>query len=132
MAAVPVTVRVPARRPYLLVMLNALANLNRLQLQQAPQLPRVYSGTYRYVREQRDPATGQRKEQWRTFADMLEAGGQGDCEDLAAARVASLREQGINAQFWLTRKGRMWHVQVRLPGGRIEDPSKRLGMKGSA
>ena len=30
------------------------------------------------------------------------------------------------------KMGTLWHILVRLPGGRIEDPSKKLGMEGSA
>ena len=58
--------------------------------------------------------------------------GKGDCEDLAAAKVAEYRERGIPANIRLTRRGRIWHVTVRLPNGMTEDPSKRLGMRGAA
>lgn len=127
MAVVPVTFRVPAKRAYLLVLLDALVKLDRLQIRQMD-LPPLYEARVRYRREARDPRTGKRKEEWRTIVDVLEAGGIGDCEDLAAYRVAELKEQGINATIWLTKQGRTWHVRVRHPDGRIEDPSLRLGM----
>ena len=129
---VNVTFRVPARQQELLVMLEALVQLNRLQLRRSRGLPGLYRSGVRYKREERDPRTGLRKENWRTIAEVLEARG-GDCEDLAAYEVAEAREKGINARPWLKRVSpRMFHVMVRYPDGRLVDPSKRLGMRGSA
>jgi hypothetical protein len=68
-------------------------------------------------------------EPWRTIPEILERGA-GDCEDLACWLCAELRQKGIKAHpVPQTRDGRMWHIVVRLPNGRIVDPSKRLGMK---
>lgn len=59
--------------------------------------------------------------------------GYGDCEDLAAARVAELRvKAGIKAVPWLKKKGKIWHVLVRYPDGTLEDPSRKLGMGAGA
>jgi hypothetical protein len=127
-----VNVRIPSRQQELLVMLEALVKLNRLQRRRNPRLPALYQSGVRYRREARDPRTGNRKEHWRTFGEMMEAR-SGDCEDMVAARVSELREKGINAKPWLKKVSpRMWHVLVRWPDGRIEDPSKRLGMKAAA
>ena len=83
-----------------------------------PQRP-LYKSGVRYRRE--------RGEDWllpsqiTTFAD---------CEDLAAWRAAELQLRGIDAQPTIKRTGpRTWHAVVQWPDGRIEDPSKRLGMK---
>jgi hypothetical protein len=89
-------------------------------------LPPVYSGAARYAREA--PGT----ESWDTW-DRVVARGYGDCEDLAAARVAELRYKKIDprARVELLRTGaRMLHAVVRRGDGKIEDPSKRLGMGG--
>ncbi len=131
MAAIPVSLRIPAKRAYLTVMLNALVNLNRLQLRQVSRFPGLYESGVRYKREARDPRTGQRLEEWRTIAEVLDHRG-GDCEDLAGYLIAELREKGINAKPWLTKHGRTWHVRVKLPNGKIVDPSKDLGMQGPA
>jgi len=129
---ISINIRVPSRQQELTVMLEALVKLNRLQLRRAGRLPDLYHSGLRYRREARDPRTGQRREHWRTIGEVMDARG-GDCEDLVSARVALLRERGINAKPWLKRAGpRMWHVLVKYPDGRIEDPSKRLGMKAAA
>lgn len=58
----------------------------------------------------------------------------GDCEDLSCWRCAELWIQGINALPFpvLQNRGKdeaqLWHIQVLLPNGTIEDPSARLGM----
>ena len=138
MQTIRVSIRVPAQRAPLLIMLEGLVAMNRWLLTQKARAEGVgavssnlYQRGIRYQREARDPKTGTRLEQWRTYPELIEFG-VGDCEDLAAARVAELRNKGINARPWLERHGRMWHVVVRLPDGRIEDPSKRLGMHGRA
>lgn len=88
-------------------------------------LPRLYDGTIRY---QREPA-GQ--ERWRS-ARHVAAAGIGDCEDLAAYRVAELRElEGERgARVKLLRRGpHLIHAVVERANGQIEDPSRKLGMK---
>lgn len=136
MSRILVKLRVPARRPALLAVLELIVALNRLWLRERRTARRgvpisIYQAGVRYKREARDPATGMRREDWRTYPEILEHG-SGDCEDLATARVAELRERGINAKPWLMKNGRMWHVQVMLPDGTVEDPSAAMGMRGSA
>jgi hypothetical protein len=95
-------------------------------------LPPLYSSGVRY---QREP--------WRheEFADALTVLKRkwGDCDDLVPYRVAELREAGEAAKIRLYRRrnkrsGNTVHVQVRrapsaeFPRGRIEDPSRLLGM----
>jgi len=58
--------------------------------------------------------------------------GWGDCDDLAPYRVAELQEAGEKAKIRITwrrvGKRRTYHVLVRRADGRIEDPSRLLGM----
>ena len=125
--------RVPAKRGYLRIMLEALVAVNVLELRRAgPGLPTLYNAGIRYKREERDPRTGKRLEEWLTAAEVYQRR-SGDCEDLAALRVAELRLRGVKARIWLRHvSAHLWHVLVRLPDGSFEDPSARLGMKGAA
>lgn len=113
-------------------------------------IPPLYRSGVVYERE---PWAGKYEE----FADMLTVlrRGWGDCDDLAAWRVAELREQGENATiriYWRKRRAPgdrsplTMHVQVRrgpgaVPGGKavktaagdksigpVEDPSRYLGL----
>lgn len=89
-------------------------------------LPSLYSGAIRYRQEK--PG----KEEWQSAA-ITAAKGYGDCEDLAAYRVAELRRAGIDAYpkvLRITPTLRHVVVAVRDRDGRehIEDPSKLLGM----
>jgi hypothetical protein len=58
-----------------------------------------------------------------------------NCEDLACWRAAELRVRyGIQAEptfIWKLRPngGYLYHILVKLPDGRIEDPSRTLGMR---
>lgn len=57
-----------------------------------------------------------------------------NCEDLACWRAAELQAQGIAAHpVFVWRKmqngSHLYHIVVRWPDGRLEDPSRRLGMK---
>jgi len=59
--------------------------------------------------------------------------GYGDCEDLACIRVAELWMDGIHALPFprLQSTGddeQLWHIQVLMPDGSVEDPSAKLGM----
>jgi hypothetical protein len=114
----------------LYILLDALVEIDELILRSIPGLPSLYRSGVRY---QREPLG---VEDW---CDVLEVIRQGfaDCEDLASWRVAELRvRHGINARPYVkkpklvgpNRSVLMYHIQVQLPDGRIEDPSKRLGM----
>ena len=60
--------------------------------------------------------------------------GWAHCLNLSCWRAAELREMGIDARIHITRqhkmgaKSRLFHVLLRLPKGKTECPSKRLGM----
>lgn len=111
----------------MLALLESIIAMDRLQLRENPAFPPLYNSQIRYKAEGRDE-NGKTKEHWRTIAELHQYQG-GDCEDLACARVAELREAGINARPWLQKIQGLWHVQVRWPDGTIEDPSVLLGMK---
>lgn len=84
-------------------------------------LRRLYKSGVRYRPE--------KKEVWKTV-DLLQRERHGDCEDLAAARAAELQLAGIPARAVMYQTGpRRWHAIVKHPDGRLEDPSKRLGMR---
>jgi hypothetical protein len=68
-----------------------------------------------------------RTSEWRS-ARLLLRKRSGDCKDLVAYEVARLRELGHRVTIRLTRVGRTWHVLIRLPDGRLFDPSRELGM----
>jgi len=87
------------------------------------QVPPLYKTGTVYARE----ISGKQSENWQTCVQILKSR-VGDCEDLAAYRVAELCERGEDAKIRLSLKGRTWHVTVRRGDGRIEDPSRILGM----
>ena len=109
--------------------LDVLFKIDCLYLKDYPSFPTLYSAGVRYQAE--DPGL----EEWRSCPIVRERG-KGDCEDLACWRAAELVvRHGIQARPMVvrqpTRPGvRLYHIVVRLPSGQIEDPSKRLGMKG--
>lgn len=119
---------VPSKRQPLIKLLNVLVNLNQSELR-TYKLPWLYKSGVRYRREPKVPG---RTEDWKTISQIMRDG-HGDCEDLAAARVAELRvKAGIKAVPWLKKKGKIWHVLVRYPDGTLEDPSRKLGMGAGA
>lgn len=65
---------------------------------------------------------------------LVKERGYGDCADLSLWRVAELRNAGVPAAYDIyiqhpSRLRRVFHVRVRLPDGRVEDPSVKLGMR---
>lgn len=89
-------------------------------LQRSPQRP-LYAAGVRYDRN--DPG-----ERWQTPSETA-ARGAGDCEDLASWRCAELRLGGESCRVRVVRTGpRVLHAVVERQDGRIEDPSRRLGM----
>jgi hypothetical protein len=89
--------------------------------------PSLYASGVRYAREART-VSGGRREEW-LVPSLVRARGRGDCEDLATWRAAELRRQGERgARAIAVPSGVGFHIVVRRADGRIEDPSKRLGM----
>lgn len=77
-------------------------------------------------------------EEWQDIPTTL-AKGVGDCEDLATYRCAELRAHaGIDAHPFLRwrevqedgERSLRYHALVLWPDGRVEDPSRVLGMGG--
>jgi hypothetical protein len=88
-------------------------------------LPPLYQSGVRYAREA--VIHGRPKEVWLTIP-LLYMRGFGDCEDLATARAAQLIVSGVKARAVAIPTSIGWHIVVRWPDGRIEDPSRQLGM----
>lgn len=108
------------------IMLKALTAINLDFLLHNPNTPKLYDSGVIYQNEPRG------REDWQDIPTTLLLG-NGDCEDLACWRSAELQAQGIFARpVYRWRKleggGVLYHILVRWPDGRIEDPSKRLGM----
>lgn len=116
----------------LLWLLEALVKCNRIWLDANPHAPLLYESGVRYEAEPRG------EEDWCDIPHVLSQG-WGDCEDLAAWRIAELRQRGIAAKGklkWFKAPSRsqatLYHVQVVLPGNKLEDPSRKLGMRKAA
>lgn len=133
----------------IVILLESLAKVNEFHLKRGIKIGRPYPRLYDsgvYYREEKPGF-----EDWPDVPTVLEQG-WGDCEDLAGYRAAELRVyDGIDAVpvikwKWIPanqmkdagyppgsipRDG-VWlvHCLVRYPDGRIEDPSKILGMRG--
>lgn len=111
-------------------LLHGLARSNLHYLNAFPNTPSLYQSGVRYVPENRS-------ENWLMIPYLLKTKA-GDCEDLAAWRTAEYWRQGIRAVPDIrarnigTKQRPIWraHAFVRLPDGRLDDPSLRLGMKG--
>lgn len=111
----------------LTALLNALTTANLEIAKRRGGLPPLIETRVRYQREPRG------QERWQTADELLRTM-RGDCEDLAAYEAARLQFLGMPARAFIEPQGRnrwggvLYHAQVMLPGGRIWDPSKRLGM----
>jgi hypothetical protein len=109
-------------------MLLALMHIDMLYLRAHPEVPLLFKSGVRYAEE----PPGQ--EDWQDIPTTLKLG-WGDCEDLACWRAAELRvRHGIQAEptfIWKLRPngGYLYHILVKYPDGRIEDPSRTLGMR---
>lgn len=110
----------------LLVLLEDFTEDNVAYLLSHPEVAHPYQSGVRYRRERRG------QERWQGIKKLLRRK-RGDCEDLAAYLAAWYRARlGIKAKVVLKRfdkHGNVWyHAIVKLPSGRIVDPSKALGM----
>lgn len=125
--------------------LRGVVACNRVILRQAKAsgqpLPGIYDSGVRWRRE---PWAG-KFEEFADCATVLERG-WGDCDDLAAWRVAELQEAGVPADFKIkwridpkTGRVKLFHALVRVRPvldpktrtvtGPTEDPSRKLGMR---
>jgi hypothetical protein len=93
-----------------------------------PETPPIYAAGVRY--EEEPPG----QDDWADIAECRRLG-KADCEDLACWRAAELRiKHRIAAGPVSTRRNRplgglLYHIQTKYPDGRVEDPSRRLGMR---
>jgi hypothetical protein len=121
------------KRGVLMHLLEALTMADVAYLLAEPHTPKLYEAGVRYEEE---PAG---RDEWQDIPDTI-ARRMGDCEDLACWRVAELRVRGgqPNAGHDVTvseipdRSGSIvttFHIRVLHEDGRIEDPSRLLGMK---
>jgi len=111
--------------------LEALANVDSAILRDDASIPRLYNSGVRYRRERIDTATGKRRDEWENIKQVL-AVKCGDCEDLVGWRVAELRVRDNEAARGVVKRTgpSLWHALVQRADGRIEDPSRHLGMGG--
>jgi hypothetical protein len=114
---------IPSDERSLNAALEGFARLAVRDLELHPDLPSLYRSGVCYEPELAS-------EEWQLPSETDEIGA-GDCEDLAAWRCAELRRRGEPARV-VVRPGvrGVWHAIVRRGDGRIEDPSRRLGMLG--
>ncbi len=114
-------------RKRLLWVLFGLTLSNVEYLKRHPSTPKLYDSGVIYERENGTEA-------WGDIPTLL-ARGYGDCEDLACWRAAELRSEGIEAKPFITwrpgGRGTILHAVVEWPGGKVEDPSRALGMAGN-
>lgn len=116
----------------LLWLLEALVETNRYELRttriNGSKIPLLYKSGVRYAREEGT-------EIWKDCVSVL-GDGFGDCEDLASWRVAELRNNHKQAKPYIrytvdpSNGMYIYHVMVMRSGGKIEDPSRILGMTG--
>lgn len=110
--------------------LDANVKVNRLYLATHPKTPSIYRAGVVYREE--DPRQGY--EDFAIIPAIIKRG-WGDCDDLAPWLCAELQQRGEPAKIRIQWKrfpgrGRLFHIVVRRANGQIEDPSRRLGMKG--
>jgi hypothetical protein len=105
------------------IFVRALCAYDVLWLRRNPSTPNIYESGVRY----RTQPVG--VEQFKPIP-MVIAAGEADCDQLAPWRAAELRERhGIKALPEVRQMGKaLFHVYVRLPDGKVEDVSARLGM----
>jgi hypothetical protein len=90
-------------------------------LRRHPRVPKLYKSGARYRRADSD-------ERWQLPSETHALGG-GDCEDLASWRCAELRLRGVPCRVIVKRTApTVLHAVVEHEDGRIEDPSRALGM----
>lgn len=117
-----VLTRIPRSSEIYEAALEGLTRMNEAIYRTDPSLPDIHDANVRYRREA--------GEVWRHAKDVL-IEGWGDCEDLAGARAGWLRARRVDprARVIVKRTGpRMSHALVKRGNGKIEDPSRELGM----
>lgn len=117
----------PLAHKSLMLMLHALFLIDVLWLGNNPQAPLLYESGVRYKVE--PPG----REDWQDCATNFYRK-EADCEDLSTHRAAELWVRyKIAARptfIWRQRPNgtNLFHIQTTWPDGRVEDPSRTLGM----
>jgi len=121
---IPVTITVGESPAQVRAAVLGLAAISLAQMAER-HVPPLYGGRVRYMRE----PVG--RERWQTAYETYQRGA-GDCEDLAAYRVAELHRAGERKATIIVKVvgPNLMHIMVRRANGAIEDPSARLGMRG--
>lgn len=117
----------PTRESVLRVWLEALITANVAYLRANPDTPWLYESGVTYEEEEDG------EDDWTDIPETLRLK-VGDCEDLAAWRIAELRVRELEAaipRVTIHASGSrvLYHVSVRRADGRHEDPSRLLGMR---
>lgn len=113
----------PVDERVLNIFVRALCAYDVLWLQRHPETPDLYKSGVKYERQ---PMGAERF----LPIPMVIAAGGGDCDQLAPWRAAELRvRHGIKAMPEVRKmESHLFHVFVRMPNGKAEDISARLGM----
>lgn len=114
----------PADVQSLNIFVRALCAYDVLWLRRHPKTPDLYKSGVHYAQQPYGV------EKFKPIPLILQAG-EADCDQLAPWRAAELRvRHGIKALPEVRKMSEnLYHVFVRLPDGRVEDTSARLGMK---
>ena len=108
-------------------LLEALTSVNVAWLREHLASPRLYESGVRY--EEEPPG----RDEWQDIPETL-ARRVGDCEDLGCWRLAELRVRTREQATPFIKRSvvaparTVYHVAVRRADGRLEDPSRTLGM----
>jgi hypothetical protein len=116
-----------AKLTALVRLLEALSAVNEAWLVENPQAPWLYESGVRYEEEPDG------RDDWQDIPETIFLR-NGDCEDLGCWRVAELRTRGReyavpHIKKSLTGPRTVYHVAVLRADGRLEDPSRILGMR---
>jgi hypothetical protein len=108
-------------------LLEALAAVNIAWLAENPHAPMLYESGVRY--EEEPPG----RDDWQDIPETI-ALRVGDCEDLGCWRIAELRTRVREYARPYVKQSvvgprTVYHVAVRRADGRLEDPSRILGMR---
>ncbi len=118
---------VASRDAVLHLLIEALAAANAGHLRLHPETPWLFESGVRYVEDDAG------LERWTDVPETI-ARGAGDCKDLVAWRLAEIRVRERESALPVVRFERVgdrvkFHVVVHRMGGRVEDPSRVLGMR---
>jgi hypothetical protein len=108
-------------------LLEALTLVNVSWLREQSGAPWLYESGVRY--EEEPPG----RDEWQDIPETIQRR-EGDCEDLACWRLAELRVRSLEdakpfVKCTVYGPRTVYHVAVRRSDGRIEDPSRVLGMR---